>query len=172
VDFSLGFIPFSWCKAAMKTLGAIVLSIVFAATAASAAGNVRTIANIRGIPTGTLSNHLPPSVWKKLAAEPVKAWIAVHGHVRDRKVVATGIAHSEANGVYDKAALQIATGMELYSASATESRIPSRVIVHVLVYDLPKGEHAIAMAQDDNASGANGWLYSHSIRMRFLGLKQ
>jgi hypothetical protein len=42
-------------------------------------------------------------------------------------------------------------------------------LVHVLVYQLPKGEHALAFAQD-NTLGASNFIYSRSIRMRFLGL--
>ena len=149
----------------------LLLAVSVATALAAPAKKVRTMENIRGLPTAGLSSVLPPKVYKRLAQEPVKAWIAVQGHVQNSRVVATNVVHSEGGGVYDKAALQIASGMELYSP-LTESRIPSRVIVHILVYDLPKGEHAIAMAQDDTAGGVNGWLYSRSIRMRFLGLKQ
>lgn len=152
-------------------VSSLLVTAVATTIAAAPAKKVRTMASIRGLPTAGLSSVLPPKVYKKLASEPVKAWIAVQGHVQNSRVVATNVIHSEANGVYDKAAMQIATGMELYSP-LTESRIPSRVVVHILVYDLPKGEHAIALAQDDTTSGTNGWLYSRSVRMRFLGLKQ
>jgi hypothetical protein len=157
----------------MKSLLTPLMMIALAVSASASPANkkVRTMESIRGIPTAGLASALPPKVYKRLAQEPVKAWIAVQGHVQKSRVVATNVIHSEANGVYDKAAMQIADGMELYSP-LTESRIPSRVVVHILVYDLPKGEHAIAMVQDDSTAGVNGWLYSRSVRMRFLGLKQ
>jgi hypothetical protein len=75
---------------------------------------------------------------------------------------------SEGGGVYDKVAVQIANGMQLYT-DVTASRLPPAVLVHVVIYQLPKGEHAIALAQDDSL-GASNFVYSRSIRMRFLGL--
>jgi hypothetical protein len=42
--------------------------------------------------------------------------------------------------------------------------------VHVVIYQLPKGEHAFALAQDDTVGDAN-LIYSRSLRVRFLGLK-
>ena len=156
----------------MKTfsLGLLSMAIAAASFGANAGDKVRTMENMRGLPVAGLQSVLPADVYKRLAQEPVKAWIAVQGHVQNTRVTATNILHSEANGVYDKAAMQMANGMRLYSP-LTESRIPSRVIVHILVYNLPKGEHAIAMAQDNTADGVNGWLYSRSVRMNFLGLK-
>jgi hypothetical protein len=71
-------------------------------------------------------------------------------------------------GVYDKASVQIANGMQLYT-DVTASRLPPSVVVHVLIYQLPKGEHALAIAQDDSL-GASNFIYSRSLRMRFLGL--
>jgi len=51
----------------------------------------------------------------------------------------------------------------------TNSRLAPSVLVHVLVYQLPKGEHAIALAQDDTL-GSSNFLYSRSFMMRYLGL--
>jgi hypothetical protein len=41
--------------------------------------------------------------------------------------------------------------------------------VHILIYQLPKGEHAFALAQNDSVGDAN-LIYSRSIKMRYLGL--
>jgi hypothetical protein len=62
----------------------------------------------------------------------------------------------------------MANGMKLYS-NATGSRLPSSVLAHVLVYQLPKGEHAIALAQNDTVGDTN-LIYSRSIMLRYLGL--
>ena len=78
------------------------------------------------------------------------------------------VARSEANGVYDKIAVQMANGMSLYSFDIG-SRAGATVLVHVFVYQLPKGEHAIALAQNDAVGDAN-LLYSRSIMLRYLGL--
>jgi hypothetical protein len=58
--------------------------------------------------------------------------------------------------------------MEVYT-DITSTRLPPSVLVHVVIYQLPKGEHAIALAQDDTL-GASNFIYSRSIRMRYLGL--
>src|SRR5207244_709413 len=99
---------------------------------------------------------------------PIKAWIVVRAQVVNNKVAGARIARSEANGVYDKVAVQMANGMELYSFE-TGSRLHASVLVHILIYQLPKGEHAFALAQNDKVGDAN-LIYSRSIKMRYLGL--
>ena len=110
-------------------------------------------------------------VYESLINQPIKTWIQVRGMVKNQTVVGGRVVRSEGGGVFDKAAVQIPNGMVLYT-STVETRIPANVVVHVLIYQLPKGEHAIALAQDDSAGGGNNLLFSNSIRMRFLGLKQ
>src|SRR5205814_9437565 len=78
------------------------------------------------------------------------------------------VSHAAGGGVYDKAAAQIANGLQLYT-DGTASRLPPSVVVHVLIYQLPKGEHALAIPQHDSL-GASNFTYSRSLRMRFLGL--
>jgi hypothetical protein len=143
----------------------VLLSIFFAAPAA---GGVRTMANLPGLPVAGLRSYLPTEAYRRLINEPVKAWIVVRGQVVNNKVVGARIARSEANGVYDKVAVQMANGMELYSFN-TGTRLPSSVVVYVLVYQLPKGEHAIALAQNDTVGDTN-LIYSRSIKLRYLGL--
>ncbi|MGZ4982675.1 MAG: hypothetical protein ACXV9Q_01115 [Chthoniobacterales bacterium] len=154
----------------MKLLFCFVVSILSATSVFPAPAKVRTMRDIP-IPYVGLAAALPADAYKKLINAPVKAWIALRGQVENGFVAGAHVVHSEGNGVYDKACVQIANGMHLYT-SVTDSRIPSSVIVNVLIYQLPKGEHALALAQDDSASGINNWLYSRSIRMVFLGLKK
>jgi hypothetical protein len=143
----------------------VLLSIFFAATAA---GDVRTMANLPGLPVAGLRSYLPQEAYRRLINEPIKAWIVVRGQIINNKVFGARIARSEANGVYDKIAVQMANGMELYSFD-TGSRLPPAVLVHILVYQLPKGEHAIALAQNDTVGDAN-LIYSRSLKLRYLGL--
>jgi hypothetical protein len=58
--------------------------------------------------------------------------------------------------------------MELYSFDVG-SRLPPSVVVHIQVYQLPKGERAIALAQNDTVGDAN-LLCSRSLKLRYLGL--
>ena len=129
----------------------------------------RTMENIPGLPTASLRTELPAEVWQKLAREPIKAYLVVRAQVVGATVAGGTVVRSEGNGVYDKVAVQMANGMRLHHFG-TGSRLPPSVIVHVLIYQLPKGEHAFALAQNDATGDAN-LIYSRSLRMRFLGLK-
>ena len=127
------------------------------------------MATIPGVPLAGLRRALPIHDYRRLVNEPVKAWILVRGQVIDQKVFGARVVRSEANGVYDKVAVQIANGMGLYSFG-TGTRIAPSVVVHVLIFQLPHGqEDAIALAQDDTV-GATNLASSHSMRMVHLGL--
>jgi hypothetical protein len=93
----------------------------------------------------------------------------VRGQVSNDKVTGARVAHSEANGVYDKIAMQMATSMTVYS-DISSSRLHTNVLVHVLIYGLPdNSEDALAIAQNDAVGSAN-LVYSRSLMMRHLGL--
>jgi hypothetical protein len=126
------------------------------------------MANLPGVPAAGLRSILPQAAYQKLVNAPIKAWIMVRGQIIDNKVFGARVVRSEGNGVYDKVSVQMANGMELYTFT-TGSRLPPSVIVHVLIYQLPKGEHAFCLAQNDSVGDAN-LIYSRSIRMRYLGL--
>ena len=130
--------------------------------------HARTMLDLPGFSAAGLRAYLPADAYAKLTNEPVKAWIQLRGQIVNSKVAGARVIRSEGGGVYDKAAVQIANGMELYT-DVTASRLPPSVRVDVLVYQLPKGEHALGIAQDDSL-GASNFIYSRSIRMRFLGL--
>jgi hypothetical protein len=147
----------------------LFLAALVSESSAASSGGVRTMENIPGLPVGTFRTDLPAKVYHQLAREPIKAYILVRGQIVNNTVTGARVIRSEANGVYDKVAVQMADGMVIY-AFTIGTRIPSTVLVHILVYQLPKGEHAIAIAQDDTVGAAN-LIYSRSIRMRFLGLK-
>jgi hypothetical protein len=152
----------------MKIPFALLLLVVLVSHSLTA-GSVRTMENIPGLPVGAFRSELPAKIYHQLATEPIKAYLLVRGQIINNTVTGARVVRSEGNGIYDKVAVQIANGMSLYTFTIG-TRIPSTVIVHILIYQLPKGEHAIAIAQDDTVGAAN-LIYSRSIRMRFLGLK-
>lgn len=154
----------------MKALPRLLFSLAATGLLLTAAPAVhaRSMLDLPGFPAASLRVYLPAEAYSKLANEPVKAWIQLRGQIVNSKVVGAHVVKSEGGGVYDKASVQIANGMEVYT-DVTASRLAPAVIVHVLVYQLPKGEHAFAFAQDDSL-GASNFIYSRSIRMRFLGL--
>ena len=125
--------------------------------------------DIPGVPISALQVYMPKEAWQRLANAPVKAYILVRGQVKNNTVFGARVAHSEANGVYDKIALQMATSMSIYS-DTLGSNLASPVLVHVLIYGLPdKSEDALAIAQNDAVGSAN-LVYSRSLMMRHLGL--
>ncbi|PZR77045.1 MAG: hypothetical protein DLM73_00610 [Chthoniobacterales bacterium] len=125
--------------------------------------------DIPGVPVAGLRTYLPTEAYARLINAPVKAYILVRGQVTNNRVSGARIAHSEANGVYDKIALQMANHMEIYSDIAG-SRLPATVLIHILIYGLPdKSEDALAVAQND-AVGAANLVYSRSLMLRHLGL--
>ena len=130
--------------------------------------DARTMLDLPGFPAAGLHVYLPADAYAKLVNAPVKAYIQLRGQILNSKVVGSKVIHSEGGGVYDKASMQIANGMEVYT-DVTASRLPPSVLVHVVIYQLPKGEHAIALAQDDSL-GASNFIYSRSLRIRYLGL--
>lgn len=149
-------------------LAFIIISVLGLWFANPAAGAVRNMENLPGLPTASLRTELPAKVWQQLAREPIKAYLVVRGQVVGGIVSGSRVVRSEGNGVYDKVAVQMANGMQLFHFG-TGSRMPPSVIVHILIYQLPKGEHAFALAQNDSVGDAN-LIYSRSLRMRFLGL--
>src|SRR4051812_45395673 len=114
-----------------------ILLFLFSCVVASAAfGDARTMLTIPGFPVVGLRSYLPQESYLKLVNEPVKACIMLRGQIINDKVAGARVMRSEANGVYDKASVQIANGMQLYTFSAG-SRIPHSVVVYVLIYQLP-----------------------------------
>ena len=156
----------------MKKFSLFVAFVVLAAwfgNLASAAP-VRTMHDLPGLPTVILKHELPKDTYAQLSRVPVKAYLVVRGQVVGNVVQGTRVIRTEGNGVYDKAALQLASGMTLYT-SALGSRVPQTALVYVLIYQLPKGEVALVLAQDDSAGDTN-LLYSRSVRVFNLALKR
>jgi hypothetical protein len=155
----------------MKMLFSRCLAIAIFTTLVAAPRNssARSMLDIPGLPVSALAVYMPKEAYQKLANAPIKAYVLVRGQVANNKVAGARVAHSEANGVYDKIALQMATSMEVYSDIAS-SRLHANVLVHVLIYGLPdSSEDALAIAQNDAVGSAN-LVYSRSLMMRHLGL--
>jgi hypothetical protein len=155
----------------MKTLLAplAVLAVVVSIVAPSGTASARTMLDVPGLPASALQVYMPKEAYSRLVNAPIKAYILVRGQVSNNKVSGARVAHSEANGVYDKIAMQMATSMTVYSDIAS-SRLHTNVFIHVLIYGLPdNSEDALAIAQND-AVGSADLVYSRSLMMRHLGL--
>jgi hypothetical protein len=152
----------------MKTLPHLLILIAASGFFLAAPADARTMLDLPGFPAAGLHVYLPAEAYSKLVNAPVKAWIQLRGQIVNSKVAGARVVRSEGGGVYDKASAQIANGMQVYT-DVTASRLPPSVLIHVIIYQLPKGEHAIALAQDDSL-GSSNFVYSRSLRMRYLGL--
>ena len=155
----------------MKILVSRLIPIAILAVLVAAPRNspARSMLDIPGLPVSSLAVYMPKEAYQRLANAPIKAYILVRGQVANNKVLGARVAHSEANGVYDKIALQMATSMEVYSDIAS-SRLHANVQIHILIYGLPdNSEDALAIAQNDAVGSAN-LVYSRSLMMRHLGL--
>ena len=151
------------------SLQSLVVLTAFGLIASPITGRARSMNDIPGVPVSALQVYMPKEAWQRLANAPVKAYILVRASVFNNKVSGARVARSEANGVYDKISMQMANSMSVYS-DTTGSRVPSNVMIHVLIYGLPDGsEDALAIAQND-AVGAANLVYSRSLMMRHLGL--
>jgi hypothetical protein len=131
--------------------------------------DARSMLDIPGIPVQAFRVYLPHEAYQRLVNAPVKAYILVRGQLANNKVSGARVVHSEAGGVYDKAAIFMASSMEVYSDIAG-TNVPSSVLIHVLIYGLPdNSEDALAIAQND-AVGSTNLVYSRSLMLRHLGL--
>ena len=152
----------------MKTLPRLLILLTASGFFLAARADARSMLELPGFPAAALHVYLPAEAYSRLVNAPVKAWIQLRGQIVNSKVAGARVVRSEGGGVYDKASVQIANGMQVYT-DVTASRLPPSVLIHVVIYQLPKGEHAIALAQDDSL-GASNFVYSRSLRMRYLGL--
>lgn len=129
----------------------------------------RTMHDLPGLPVVVLKHDLPKDTYAKLSRQPVKAYLVVRGQVVGNVVTGPRVIRSEGNGIYDKAALQMASGLTLYT-SGVGSRLPQTALVYVVIYQFGKGEQALVLANDDSAGDTN-LLYSRTARVFYLGLK-
>lgn len=143
------------------------LIVIFAVPPSRA--SARTMADLPGVPLAGLRTYLPQEAYNRLIHAPIKAWIVVRGQIAGTKISGARVTHSEGNHVYDKACVQMAEQMEVYT-DVTFSRIAPAVLVNVFIFQLPNGnEDALGYAQDDSL-GASNFIYSRSLIMRTLGV--
>ena len=148
---------------------AFVLLLPVSLAVSAAVAEVRTMANLPGVPVAGLRTYLPQEAYNKLINAPIKAYIVIRGQIVNNKIVGARVVHSEANGVYNKVSLRMAGEMGVYT-DVTASRLAPSVVVHVFVYQLPNGgEDALGYAQDESL-GASNFIYSRSLIMRHIGL--
>jgi hypothetical protein len=131
-------------------LGLFVVLHSFAAAPPATSENARTIRNLPDFPLAHLKMSLSPRLYKSLIISPLTAWVVAQapaGEGAEPKIV-----RSDAGGVYDKLALEMAKGWGSVAYDTTESRTqrPS-LMVHLLIYKIADGLMAVNFAHNDQA---------------------
>lgn len=142
----------------MKTF-ALLLGLLFLSVSplpmVSAAGTVRTLAEIPGLSNTVLKRTLSPTIYQHLAVSPVDAWILVRGQLSGGHIFGAKVIHSEVNGVYDDYALGVTRNWTLSGHFGTGSLIPTvPVVVNVLIFEIADGLMAVSFPCLDNAGGS------------------
>ena len=143
-------------------LSAIAVSQSFAGKAPSPApkrytikppplpANARTIQNLPGFPLWHLKTSVRPNLYKALLISPVTAWVVVQ--VSDLAGAEPKLVRSDAGGVFDKLAKEMAKGWGAVGYNTTESRVQHPTLsVHLLIYKIADGLMAVTFSHDDQA---------------------
>ena len=131
-------------------LSLLVVLHSFAAAPPAPPANARTIRNLPDFPLAHLKMSLSPKLYKSLIISPLTAWVVAQapaGEGTEPKIV-----RSDAGGVFDKLALEMAKGWGSVAYDTTESRTqrPS-LMVHLLIYKIVDGLMAVNFSHNDQA---------------------
>jgi hypothetical protein len=105
-------------------------------------GKIRTIANTPAL-VSELQQEIDPKIYEKLSTYPIEAWIIVRGRVAGDHISGATVSQSDLNGAYDSQALKLVNSGAFRGSFATETRIPTEVFVHVLIYNFVKKRMAL-----------------------------
>ena len=126
------------------------LLVVLQSFAAAPPANARTIRNLPGVPLAHLKMSLSPKLYKSLLISPVTAWVVVQAPMLEG--AQPKIVRSDAGGLFDKLAQEMAKGWGAYGYDTTESRAQRPSLnVHLLVYKIADGLMAVNFAHNDQA---------------------
>jgi hypothetical protein len=133
-------------------LALLVVAAAVQSPAAQQSPSVRTIQNIPNFPLQALRSGVGHKLYSSLAISPVSAWVMARAAVVNGHTMGAQIIHSEGNGVYDKALLDIANDYTITGGNTTETRLQKDTLnVHLLIYDLKDGKMAVCFSHNDDA---------------------
>lgn len=112
----------------------------------------RTIKNLKGFPRETLRNEISRQLYRSLEVSPIEAWVVARTAIYSSHTANPKIVHSEANGVYDKMLLELASSYSTSGDNMVESRIQGDSLsVHLLIFKIKDGEMGICFGHSDDA---------------------
>lgn len=130
----------------------LIATYPIASIAAPPPTPVRTIKDLRGLPLDALRRKISRPLYRSLEVSPVEAWVVARASIYNAQTASAKIVHSEANGAYDKMALELANGYSVSGTDTTESRLPNdSLTIHLLIFKIKDGEMAICFAHTDDA---------------------
>jgi hypothetical protein len=135
----------------------VVLQAGFAAQpatphAAQPSGPVRTIKNLPNFPRDTLRAELSRPLFRSIEISPIEAWVVARAALYSAKAANVKIVHTEANGLYDKMLLDLASDYTVSGTNQVEGRIEADTLtVHLLIFKITDGRLGICFAHSDDA---------------------
>jgi hypothetical protein len=134
---------------AFLSLFIVLHSSSFAATPPAPPANARTIRTLPDFPLAHLKTSISPKLYKSLLISPLTAWVVAQAPASGSE---PKLLRSDAGGVFDKLALEMAKGWGSVGYNTTESRTQRPSLkVHLLIYKIVDGVMAVNFAHNDQA---------------------
>lgn len=135
---------------AFLSLFIVLHSSSFAATPPGPPANARTIRTLPDFPLAHLKTSISPKLYKSLLISPLTAWVVAQAPANEGSE--PKLVRSDAGGVFDKLALEMAKGWGSVGYNTTESRTQRPSLkVHLLIYKIVDGVMAVNFAHNDQA---------------------
>ena len=112
--------------------------------------NGPTIKDLRGFPLAQLRVNISPKLYKSLSISPVSAWVVAQAP--SMPGVEPKIIRSDAGGIYDQFARELAKDWTMVNYDTTESRTHRPTLnVHLLIYKIADGIMAVNFSHNEEA---------------------
>ena len=112
--------------------------------------------SINDIPAAkeALLRIVSPKFYRSLAISPVEGWVVVRGDLVNDHLARTRVVRSDAEGNYNKLALELANNLQIVDLTRTATlNVRRSVSVHLLLYQIADGTMAMSFAHFDEAGG-------------------
>src|ERR1043165_7915285 len=106
----------------------LVIATAVQIFAAAPPASARTVLEIPNFPLQALRSGVGKKLYSSLAISPVSAWVMARAMVSNGHTMSAQIVHSEGNGAYDKALLDVANNYIVTGGNTTESRLQKETL--------------------------------------------
>src|SRR5215212_5737442 len=112
--------------------------------------------SINDIPAAkeALLRIVSPKFYRSLAISPVEGWVVVRGDLVNDHLARTRVVRSDAEGNYNKLALELANNLQIVDLTRADTlNVRRSVSVHLLLYQIADGTMGMSFAHFDEAGG-------------------